>query len=66
MDYKRLFHDEKSFRRETLEMRMRDFGFKNMGRMELFLWDLELFLQIQDRLGEGKKSSKDILGSCDP
>lgn len=27
------------------------FGFKNIARMELFLWDLELFLQIQKRLG---------------
>ena len=31
---------------------MQDYGFKNMGRMELFLWDLELYLQIQDRLGD--------------
>ncbi len=52
MDYKKLFHDEVAFRRETLEERMQDYGFKNMGRMELFLWDLELFLQIQDRLGD--------------
>lgn len=52
MDYKKLFHDESDFRRETLEKRMRDYGFKNLGRMELFLWDLELFLQIQDRLGD--------------
>lgn len=52
MDYKRLFHDEALFLRETLEARMRDYGFKNMGRMELFLWDLELFLQIQSRLGD--------------
>ena len=47
MDYKKLFHDEVAFRRETLEARMQDYGFKKMGRMELFLWDLELFLQIQ-------------------
>lgn len=52
MDYKRLYHDEVAFRRETLEARMQDYGFKNMGRMELFLWDLELFLQIQSRLGD--------------
>ena len=31
---------------------MSEFGFKNMGRMELFLWDLELYLQIQQRLGD--------------
>ena len=52
MDYKKLFHDESAFRREMLEARMQDYGFKNMGRMELFLWDLELYLQIQDRLGD--------------
>ena len=52
MDYKKLFHDEVAFRRETLEARMQDYGFKNMERMELFLWDLELFLQIQGRLGD--------------
>lgn len=52
MDYRKLFHGESAFRRETLEARMNDFGFKNIARMELFLWDLELFLQIQDRLGE--------------
>ena len=52
MNYKKLFHDESAFLRETLEARMQDYGFKNMGRMELFLWDLELFLQIQDRFGE--------------
>ena len=52
MDYKKLFHDEADFQRETLETRMQDYGFKNMGRMELFLWDLELFLQIQARLGD--------------
>ncbi len=52
MDYKKLCHEESAFRRETLEARMQDYGFKNIGRMELFLWDLELFLQIQDRLGD--------------
>ena len=52
MDYKKLFHDEVAFQHETLETRMQNYGFKNMGRMELFLWDLELFLQMQDRLGD--------------
>lgn len=52
MNYKELFHDKSAFKRETLEERMQDYGFKNMGRMELFLWDLELFLQLQDRLGD--------------
>lgn len=50
--YKNLFHEEKAFQRETFLERMQKYGFKNMGRMELFLWDLELFLQIQKILGD--------------
>ena len=41
MDYRKLFHEETAFQRETFEARMLDYGFKNIGRMELFLWDLE-------------------------
>ena len=52
MDYAKLFHDKTAFERECLQQRMEHYGFKNMARMELFLWDLELFLQIQKRLGE--------------
>ena len=52
MDYRKLFHEETAFQRETFEARMLNYGFKNIGRMELFLWDLELFLQIQHRLGD--------------
>ena len=52
MDYTKLFHDKIAFERECLQQRMELYGFKNMARMELFLWDLELFLQIQKRLGE--------------
>ncbi|MBR6172754.1 MAG: hypothetical protein IKQ49_06240 [Eubacterium sp.] len=52
MDYRKCIHEETAFQRETLELRMKDYGFRNMARMELFLWDLELFLQIQARLGE--------------
>ncbi len=52
MDYKKIFHDETAFSREYLQNRMEMYGFKNMSRMELLLWDLELFLQIQKRLGE--------------
>ena len=32
--------------------KLSEFGFKNMARMELFLWDLELFLHIQKILGD--------------
>jgi hypothetical protein len=52
MDYTKIFHDKTAFSREYLQNRMEMYGFKNMSRMELFLWDLELFLQIQKRLGE--------------
>jgi hypothetical protein len=52
MDYTKLYHDKTAFEREYLQQRMNQYGFKNMSRMELFLWDLELFLQIQKRLGE--------------
>lgn len=48
----KLFHDSKAFLRETLSERMQTYGFKNMGRLELFLWDLEIFLQIQSILGD--------------
>lgn len=47
-----LFHDETAFKRETFLVRQQEYGFKNMGRLELFLWDLELFLQIQKILGD--------------
>ncbi len=50
MDYQKLFHERKVFERETFAQRMEEFGFKNMARMELFLWDLELFLQIQNNI----------------
>lgn len=52
MDCKKLFHKEEAFQRETFQKRMEEFGFKNMARMELFLWDLELFLHIQKILGD--------------
>ncbi len=52
MDYSKLFHTKEDFARETFLKRMEAFGFKNIARMELFLWDLELFLQIQNILGE--------------
>ncbi|MCM1063103.1 MAG: nucleotidyl transferase AbiEii/AbiGii toxin family protein [Eubacterium sp.] len=51
MDHTKLYHDRKAFQRETYSERMKLYGFKNMARLELFLWDLELFLQIQELLG---------------
>jgi hypothetical protein len=46
----KLIHNKACFLRETLESRMELYGLKNIVRMELFLWDLEMFLQIQDIL----------------
>jgi len=46
----RLIHNKACFLRKTLESRMELYGLKNIVRMELFLWDLEMFLQIQDIL----------------
>ena len=51
-EYPNLIHDPNCFRRETLEARMKAVGVKNIARMELFLWDLEIFLQLQNILGE--------------
>lgn len=51
MDYTKLYHDKAAFERETFCERMKLYGFKNMARLELFLWDLELFLHIQEILG---------------
>ena len=41
---------KEAFLRKTFEKRMVDYNFKNIVRIELFLWDLEMFLQIQDIL----------------
>jgi len=52
-DYRdKLKNKPESFLRETFEIRMQEYGFKNMERMEKFLWDLELFQQIQEKLGD--------------
>lgn len=47
-----LIHELKAFSRDALEKRVDDHGFKNIARLELFLWDLELFLQIQAVFGD--------------
>jgi predicted nucleotidyltransferase component of viral defense system len=50
-DYKdKLKNKPEAFLRETFETRMQEYGFKNIERMEKFLWDLELFQQIQEKL----------------
>ena len=42
-----LIHDRKCFDRNTLAERLEKLKFNSLARMELFLWDLETFLQIQ-------------------
>lgn len=46
-DYNALIHDRKCFDRDTLVERLEKLKFNSLARMELFLWDLEIFLQIQ-------------------
>ena len=45
-----LIHDRKCFDRDTLAERLEKLKFNSLARMELFLWDLEIFLQIQTLL----------------
>ncbi|MEA2014962.1 MAG: nucleotidyl transferase AbiEii/AbiGii toxin family protein [Thermodesulfobacteriota bacterium] len=47
-----LIHNKTSFERDTLDARYEELQFNNLARMELFLWDMEMFLQIQDILKE--------------
>jgi len=46
-DNNALIHDRKCFERDTLMERLEQLRFNSLARMELFLWDLEIFLQIQ-------------------
>jgi hypothetical protein len=45
-----LIHDRTCFDRDTLAERLEKLKFNSLARMELFLWDLEIFLQIQTLL----------------
>lgn len=49
---KALIHGAGNFQRETLLKRKELLGFNSLDRMELFLLDLEIFLQIQEILKE--------------
>ena len=40
------------FAKPEIEKRMADGGFNSLAKFELFVWDLEMFLQIQKRLGD--------------
>jgi hypothetical protein len=45
-----LIHNRDCFERDTLAERLEKLKFNSLARMELFLWDLEIFLQIQSIL----------------
>lgn len=47
-----LIHQETCFEREILLDRVERYGFKNLMRVEMFLWDLEIYLHIQKILGD--------------
>ena len=40
------------FERTQIEKRMYDGGFNSIAKFELFVWDIEVFLQLQKRLGD--------------
>lgn len=40
------------FLRSEIEKRMTDGGFNSLSKFELFIWDLEMFLQLQKKLGD--------------
>ncbi|MDF2700617.1 MAG: hypothetical protein K0Q49_2176 [Haloplasmataceae bacterium] len=47
-----LILEKEVFCKDEIEKRMIDGGFKSIAKFELFIWDLEIFLQIQRILGD--------------
>jgi hypothetical protein len=52
INYDNLILEKEIFSKEEIEKRMTDGGFKSIARFELFIWDLEIFLQLQSILGD--------------
>lgn len=48
----KLILEKNIFLRTEIEKRMADGGFNSLSRFELFIWDLEIFLQLQKKLGD--------------
>jgi hypothetical protein len=48
----KLILEKNIFIRTEIEKRMADGGFNSLSRFELFIWDLEIFLQLQKKLGD--------------
>jgi predicted nucleotidyltransferase component of viral defense system len=51
IDYGALIHDRKYFDQEHILERQARYGFTQAVKVETFLWDLELFGQLQQTLG---------------
>lgn len=47
-----LILEKEVFERTKIERRMVDGGFNSLAKFELFIWDLEMFLQLQKKLGD--------------
>lgn len=44
--------EKEVFLRSEIEKRMTDGGFNSLSKFELFIWDLEMFMQLQKKLGD--------------
>jgi len=44
--------EKEVFDRTQIERRMTEGGFNSIAKFELFIWDLEMFLQLQKKLGD--------------
>jgi hypothetical protein len=52
INQKHLILESEVFKRTEIEKRMIDGGFNSIAKFELFIWDLEMFLQLQKKLGD--------------
>lgn len=47
-----LILEKEVFVRSEIEKRMKEGGFNSISKFELFIWDVEMFLQLQKKLGD--------------
>jgi len=52
IDQDNLILEKKVFLRNKIEERMVEGGFNSLSKFELFIWDLEMFLQLQKKLAD--------------
>jgi hypothetical protein len=48
----KLILEKEVFERSEIEKRMMEGGFNSLSKFELFIWDLEMFLHLQRKLGD--------------